>query len=318
MNLRNIRLCIFKSLVVVVFFTFVGTAHATKYIDVSAESVSCGTTYTAGTRTIDGTSMSSSSPPDVLANTDIKCSPLTAPGGTHYIEWDVPTVITGSDPHGIGPDWTPAAAPISLVPGTTYYLASYWRFERIAGQALWDDFNFDFDKLIEMDGTNFRWIILAGWNGDMTGAANRFTFSLYGSDAVNPSQCGEPGNWHYYSHRISPYSPSSPLYSDYEQWIPVVMGITANSGATPGHLYLWVNGTMVIDKSCVNTTEGAADIGVVKMSGTVGQPGYNTPHHKRQMDKLMLTNDWNDIVTGGYVSGGDTTPPAAPTGLGVE
>ena len=45
MYLRNIRLCIFKSLVVVVFFTFVGTAHATKYIDVSAESVSWHNLY---------------------------------------------------------------------------------------------------------------------------------------------------------------------------------------------------------------------------------------------------------------------------------
>lgn len=300
-----------RAFLLIGLLAFGSVAHATKFIDVSAESVACGTTYTAGTRTIDGTSMASSSPPDVLANTDVKCSPLTAPNGTHYFEWDVPTVVQAVDPHGIGPDWTPAAAPITLVNGVTYYLAAYWRFERISGLALWDDFSFDFDKLIEMDGTNFRWIILAGWNGDMAGSTNRFTFSLYGSDAINPSQCGEPGNWHYYSHDVSPYSTSNPYYSDYEQWIPIVMGVTANSGATPGHLYLWVSGVKVIDKSCVNTVEGSGNIGVVKFSGTVGQPGYNTPHHKRQLDRLMLTDDFADITAGGYVGGGSLLPAPA-------
>ena len=32
----------------------------------------------------------------------------------------------------------------------------------------------------------------------------------------------------------------------------------------------------------------------------------------------MITDDWQDIVNGGYLNGGDTLAPAAPTNLTVQ
>lgn len=294
------------------------SAWATKYVDISLESKACGTGITSGT--VDGVNLDVSTYPNVLASPTVQCSPLTAPNGTHYLEWNVPQVQQASDPHGIGPDIV-LPSPVTLVSGTTYYLASFWRFERINGRDLWTDWGFDFDKLIEMNGTGFRWIVLNGWNGDTAGAAHRFAFTLYGSDAVLPSQCGSPGTWHYYSHDYNGYSKSNPYYSDYEKWIPVVMGITAVGNGGAGRLSLWVDGIQIINKSCINTMETmsssqAPQINKITMSGTVGQPKYVTPPHKRQVDKIMLTDNWQDIVNGGYLvspSGSAGIAPPAPT-----
>jgi hypothetical protein len=318
MNLRNIRLRIFKSLMVAGFCTFVGTAHATKYIDVSAESVACGTTYaTQGNRTIDGTSVGTGTAGvDTLAALQVLCSPLTAPHGSKYFEHDVPTSINGTTPGGIGPDFYPAGGDVPIVEGTTYYLAAYYRFERIGGLDIWTDWAFDFDKLIEMTGTGWRWIILDGWNGDTQGAAHKFVFTVYDSLNYIPDGSCVAGEWEYYSHNYNGYSKATPLYSGYEQWIPVVLGVRASRGN--GHVSLWVSGTQVINLFCTNTMAVGASINRLTNAGTVGQPAYDAPHHKRQLDRVMLTDSWSDIVAGGYASGGDTTPPAAPTGLGVQ
>jgi hypothetical protein len=88
------------------------------------------------------------------------------------------------------------------------------------------------------------------------------------------------------------------------------MGITANSGGTPGKLELWVDGVKLIDKSCVNTKEGTSPtITLIRTGGTIGQPGYDTPAHKRQVDKIMLTDTWQDIVDAGYLGAPDVTDP---------
>lgn len=309
----------FHSIFWLIFFCSIN-ANATKYVDTSLQQKTCNSVVTPGLA--DGVIWDVSSYPAVLASPYVRCSPLAAPYGSNYVEWNVPQVQKNVEPHGIGPDLN-LPNPITLVSGKTYYLASHWRFERISGNALWTDWNFDFDKLIEMNGTGFRWIVLSGWNGDMAGALNKFTFSIYGSDAIVPNQCGSPGNWHYYSHDSNGYSKAQPLYSNYEKWISVVMGITAAGNGGIGHLALWIDGQKVIDKSCVNTMETqnntqVPQINKIGLTGTVGQPNYVTPAHKRQVGRIMLTDDWQDIVNAGYVA---STPSInnlkAPTRLKI-
>lgn len=64
------------------------------------------------------------------------------------------------------------------------------------------------------------------------------------------------------------------------------------------------------------------------MAGTVArhQPEYRPGFagnrtHQVKVDALLLTDNWQDIVNGGYLGspgGGDTLAPAAPTNLTVQ
>ena len=83
---------------------------------------------------------------------------------------------------------------------------------------------------------------------------------------------------------------------------------------------MWVNGIKIVDRSHITMNSGAT-IASIMMNGTIAQPAYDAPEHKRQIDRILLTDTWTDVLNGGYMSwssGSDTTPPAPPTGLGVE
>ena len=53
------------------------------------------------------------------------------------------------------------------------------------------------------------------------------------------------------------------------------------------------------------------------MGGTIAQTAYDAPAHYRKFDAFMLTDNWQDIIDGGYLSGegGDTQAPTVPDGL---
>jgi hypothetical protein len=297
---RKIALTAFAILVIEMFPI---VAHATTYVNVNFDSSSCNTRVYSGT--LDGAHFDvSTSTIDALAFPYIRCS-LSAPSGNNYVQWDVPQVNPAADPHGTGPDIT-FSTPITVVSGKTYYLAAYWRFERINGNAIWHS-TWDFDKLIEMTGTGFRWIIESGYVEEANPySPNNFIFTVYASDAIFPG-------WTYYSHNKNGYSMSAPLKSNYETWHSVVMGITAH--VSNGTIKLWVDGTQVIETTGKPTMLSTATISRITMSGTVGQPGYDAPPHRRQVDKIMLTDNFQDIVNAGYLTGASSVKPSAPVAL---
>ena len=63
------------------------------------------------------------------------------------------------------------------------------------------------------------------------------------------------------------------------------------------------------------TANSKAYVDNVKLNGTIAQPDYDCPAHKRQVDGIILTDEWQDIVNGGYLTWG---PPKAPTQLIIK
>ena len=200
------------------------------------------------------------------------------------------------------------ATPITLVAGRTYYLAGFFKFEKINNNDIWQNYN-DFDKLIEMRGNGFRWLIDSGFPDVTSYAAGKLTFTASVAKSVVP--------WPGYDHltpNVSPYNGmSNPPFCDYGRWYAVVLGVTAYANSN-GRVRLWINGSLTTDYSGQTMGLGAT-ITVVGMNGTIGQPGYDAPAHKRQFDRIILTDNWQDIINGGYM--GANPIPAAPTGLRI-
>ena len=105
-----------------------------------------------------------------------------------FMQFDVPYTVGDpawmgvySNPNGIwGTTWR-AANPITLVVGTTYYLALFLRQEMLGGEQVYTD-DFNFDKLIEIRapgilGTGFRWIIASGFRY-LTYTASKYSFAV--------------------------------------------------------------------------------------------------------------------------------------------
>ncbi len=96
------------------------------------------------------------------------------------------------------------------------------------------------------------------------------------------------------------------------------MQVTTKRNNT-GAVALWANGTIILEYTGIPTVNtGGNENANITMGGTLCQPDYDCPKHVRKYDAMLLTDNWNDIVAGGYLQSGDTTPPAAPTGLGVQ
>ena len=271
-----------------------------------------------------------STPPDVYAQDAIrgKFASLT----TIVPYWERGNLIGGDhalnieNPNGTYGTAFSYANPITLVSGTTYYLGGFFRFERVGGNDIWTDIigggdnrYWDFDKLIELRGpgnlgTGFRWLVDSG-GVYMNYVAHKFSFNL-GCTATAFAGCiGDCGQ------NQNGYTQGDPYLCDYEKWYSLVVGITYHvSGG--GRARMWINGTLVTDVQDITTGATGATLNLIHMNGTIGQPKYNASAHKRQFDRIILTNSWQDIINGGYLQdpnqGNDTTPPAAPTGLTVS
>lgn len=231
-------------------------------------------------------------------------STIATPSGTKYAEW---TTSTGDDEAGWRADFSPA---ITVSLGTAYYLAGWFRFERISGNDIWHDTGsspYSFDKLYEFTGSGWRWGIGSGWNGWFTtGTDHKFTFDAWYATSV----LGDHGPDHIV-HDSSGYSASNPYLCDYETWYGVVLGITAQN-SNSGRVQLWIDGTEVIDQTHY-TAGSSPNIDHIYCNGTLAQSAYDAPPHKRQMDALIITDVWQDIIDGGYL-GGETLLPG-PTNL---
>jgi hypothetical protein len=238
--------------------------------------------------------------------TNVRCS-LATPNGSKYVEWNWPASlnVTGAELYGRGN----TSQNVTLSPGSTYYLATFVRFQRVNGADIWADTGstpYQFDKLLEFRGAGFRWGIGSGWNGwYTTGTDHQFTFDAWYATTV----LGEHGPDHLVAN-VAPYSAGNPLLCDYEKWYGVVLGVTTAASDTAGRVQLWVNGVKTIDKAQYTAAPGAT-LQMAILLGTVAQPAYNAPNHLRQMDNITITDNWQDIVNGNYLSTSTSTvlPP---------
>lgn len=228
----------------------------------------------------------------------VRCA-LATPSGTNYVEWAATANL-----NNIIAELRPTQATLTF--GTTYYLAGFFRFSRISGNDLWRDtgaYPYQFDKLLEFRGTGFRWGIGAGWNGYYSaGSDHKFTFDAWYATSV----IGDRGPDHIVADQ-SPYNASKAYLCDYDQWHAVVLGVTINN-SNSGRVQLWINGTKIIDQSHYTANAGAT-LTTLIANGTIAQNQYDAPAHYRQMDRIIVTDNWQDILNGNYMR--RPSPPVA-------
>ncbi len=242
----------------------------------------------------------------------VRCA-ISTPNIRNYAEWQITQTVPTN---GVGPEII-LPSTISVSMGTTYYLGGFFRFQRSGSQSIWHDTGanpYSFDKLFEFRGTGWRWGIGVGWNGNYArGTAGTFVFDAWYAQSV----LGNHGDDHLVADQ-SPYNASNPLLSNYDVWHGVVLGVTAANSDTGGRVQLWVDGIKVIDQRHYTANAGAS-INTAYLNGTIAQPAYDAPAHVRQADGLIITDNWQDIVSGGYLTttSGTVSTPSTPTGLGV-
>ncbi len=252
-------------------------------------------------------------PPGVFANT----TPRN--GGGSYAQLTTANnqnayLVEITNPRGAWGTAFSEASPILLTQGTTYYLAGFFRFDRIAGNNIWTDGNpvYDFDKLIEMQGSGFRWGVGVGgvYSYNQTG---KFTFDSWCASSAF-SGCETDGEDHKRPNKNG-YSRNNPYPANYEGWYAVVLGVEYRAYPALGRVRLWVNGTLVTDQTSCSTGNTGARIVRIYLNGTIGQPGYNAPAHKRLFDGIILTDSYDTLLYGGYLQnpGGSSPPPTPPT-----
>jgi|CXWL01.1.fsa_nt_gi hypothetical protein len=233
-----------------------------------------------------------------------------------------------------GQPWS-ESAPVTLVAGSTYYIAALFRFQRIGGNNIWQDTAAEFadqessvDKMFEFQGANFRWGIGAGWMDTYANhcasagspCAGGFAFQIwYGPNSG--LQCVDHNTYYeHFNHNVAPYGDSNPFRSEYERWYAVVLEVTANNSAM-GRTRLWVNGTLVTDRTGFQTmcsTTGST-VTRIYLHGTIAQPAYDAPAHLRQWDEVLFTDSFSEVAVRGFFADPegvpDTLAPAAPTSV---
>jgi len=218
---------------------------------------------------------------------------LVAPQGTKYIEW----ITVSNQSEAYTEMHYGASFPLNLVSGKWYYLAYYKRFERIEGRNIWS--GMQADKGIEMRGNGIRWIVSRGssWGTIVSPGTGKWTiwpgnptYHLNGNGSgIENADNAIPLNQ-------SGYSASNPVPMEYERWYSVVFGIKISSART-GEIKLWLNGVLVADyPNIITAANSSPTIDYLEANGTIGQPGYNSPAHKRQFDAFMLTDNFNDVA----------------------
>jgi len=294
--------------VLIVVLIFVQPAWATKVFEITFESQTCDTSPSDGGK-YDGCCY------DYYANTPtIRCA-LSSPQGSNYYE----NVTIDSERGALTEFYrgTGNCNGTAYTVGTTatYYLGAFIRIEKIVSD-VWDDSASanDFDKLIEMTGSNFRYGMYSGWpQGKYTGAANgKFTMHPWSASSVMPNwTCGDGGTDDNTTQNVSPYNSANPYLCDYNKWYAIVLEVVPKTDAT-GSMTMYINGTKVLEKTNCVSSEVGATITHTGVHGTIGQPGYDAPAHKRQVDHILVTDTYQDVVDGGFMqdpeAGGSSTP----------
>lgn len=232
----------------------------------------------------------------------VRCGVAT-PSGEKFVEWHTQNATAAAQVDVVLPA-------TNLSSGTTIYLATFVRFDRVAGNDIWLDTGaspYQFDKLIEIRGSGFRWGIGSGWNGNYTvGGDHKFTFDAWYSKVLN----GDHGPDHLVANQ-APYGPAQPYLCDYERWYGVVLGVTvANSDA--GRVQLWIDGTKIIDMPHY-TANAAPVLETLTMHGTIAQPTNDSPEHVRRLDRIVVTDSWADVLAGGFLASTPAGPDGGPT-----
>lgn len=235
---------------------------------------------------------------------------VSRPGGGKYVRffyYEGQHDYEGNGENGSGSFGATAfsdLSPATITAGTTVYLATFVRFDRIGGVDLWDD-GFeanDFDKWFGVRsgeiGDGLRWYVTAGWAN--SGAAGpypgKFTFQLTKSPNYCPSCNWGPDELR---QNAGGYDYNNAYLCDYERWYAVVLGLTIQANSS-GRTQLWINGTQVMDYAGRTVEVTPTNVAQLVFNTTYGQPNYSGPSHYRYHDGEVFTDDLTFLQNNGY------------------
>ena len=217
----------------------------------------------------------------------------TAPQGKNVMLWDVAEAKTTELLHEVQFDRLPEAQ------GKDYYYACFVRYDRKGGKDIWHtgENEASADKGFEVKGDGIRWIVSFGSWGH-TNEQHRFTTwvgnptyhvnpKLEVYDAYYPNQNG--------------YSQQTPIPLEYEKWHAVVFKMKWATDDS-GEIGLWINGKKILEHKGLKTAQAPGTFERLQFFGTIAQPAYDAPPHLRKVDALIFTDNWQDIVDGGYLN----------------
>ena len=226
-----------------------------------------------------------------------------APQGSKYFEWQT----YDKQPSNYTEIHNTQGLPIANIIGKTYYLAYFFNFSRINGLDIWHETGQSGDKGVELVGSGLRWAVGGGhWPSHADNQDHRYTMMAGNATYhLNPQLEVSDG----YVQNQSGYNANNPLQLQYEHWYSAVMAVKMATDNT-GSLTVYIDGVKLYEYNNIKTVATAsATITDIREGGTIAQPAYDAPAHYRKFDALMLTDNWQDIVNGGYLSS-DTPPPS--------
>lgn len=238
-------------------------------------------------------------PPFWTQNVDYRGETIcdTSPHGSRHIQF---TTVQDQQHHYTEIHNT-QDMPVSCSLGTSYYLAYFKRFDRTGSplEDVWHTSGSSGDKGFEFRGNGVRWEIGRGSWSSFSGLDDH-TFSVW---MGNPSHHLNPGleSFDTFVQNKNGYSSTNPYLMYYETWYAMVMEVKMATDQT-GAIGAWVNGTKVIEYIDIYTAEySGPTITDIVIGGTIAQGAYDAPPHYRKFDGILLTDNWNDVINGGYL-----------------
>ena len=231
---------------------------------------------------------------------------LTPPYGTNYMEHN----ISANQSADLAKNGGLMNLPWYFNEGDIVYMGWIFMIERIGGVDVFELTGQSNDKFIECRGDvsegGVRWSVGIGhWDkclnsyspGFEANDPSRFTYYVGNpTHHLNPEIEATPPN-------LLGYGCSNMPQLQYDVWHTMTLGIKLNQSRT-GWIKMWREGIQEMEFNNIytvsSTIPGDPYINIIEWLGTIDQPDYNCPAHKVHMNRIVLTRDWNDILSGGF------------------
>jgi hypothetical protein len=232
-----------------------------------------------------------------------------APQGSKYFQWQ--TVNNQPEAYTVIGNVSQNPPLVSNALGNTYYVAYYFNFTRINGLDIWHETGQSADKGVEIVGSGIRWVLGRGnWATLINNQDHRYTVFV-GNPSYHLNLSFEHGD--IYWPNQNGYNSTNTLQLQYERWYSAVMAVKIASDNT-GYVTFWIDGVKIGEYNNIRTAANSSPtISHMVMGGTIAQGAYDAPAHYRKFDALLLTDNWQDIINGGYLgkrpTPGSLNPP---------
>ena len=190
------------------------------------------------------------------------------------------------------------------------YLAYMHNAKSVDGSDIWRESGQSASKTIGLDFSGTRWSNGFGHWDECDYGTGQTTYAK-NQDHYYTVQFGNP-SYHinqYVETSVGPnlhgYSCANPVQLSYGEWHYFVFAIKLSATGANGFVKLWVDGVQTHEYLNINTVEAGQSspyqFKYIELIGTTAQPYNDHPVHDRMLDKIILTDNWQDIISAGYL-----------------